>query len=294
MLSSNYFTPVILATAACILAAPAARADDTKFLDLPKGRVAYSDSGGPGTVIICVPGIGDTRAEYRFLAPLLIQAGYRVITVDPRGMGESSVSFDDYSAAAVGSDVAALIKAENFDSVYVVGNSAAGASAVWVAAELPDRVRGIALIDPFVRDMPTSFWARTALSAAMHRPWGPAFWSMYYGSLYKAAPPKDLPEYRQALEANLKEPGRFEALQAMLWAPKGPCEARIKDVRAPALVVMGGADPDFDNPATEASLVAGLLHGKVLMVPGAGHYPHVEQPKMVANEIISFTAKASR
>jgi len=297
MIRSNKSTPAFVSALLSLLvlaAASAARGDDTKFLDRPGGKVAYSDSGGTGPVIICVPGIGDTRGQYRFLAPLLVHAGYRVIAMDPRGLGDSGITFKDYSAAAVGSDITAMIQGVGAQQVYVIGNSAAGASAVWAAAEMPTRVGGIVLIDPFVRDMPISFSTQTALEAAMHRPWGPAFWSMYYGSLYKGSPPQDLPEYRAALEANLKEPGRFEALQAMLWASKAPCEARIADVHAPAIVFMGSADPDFDNPAAEANLVADRLHGKVVMVAGAGHYPHVEQPEMVAHEIIGFIAKTPR
>src|SRR5262249_36692813 len=242
------------------LGAGTARAGETLFLERPGGKVAYSDSGGSGPIVICVPGIGDTRAEYRFLAPVLERAGYRVIAMDPRGMGESSVTFEDYSAAAVGADMAALIQEIGSPPVDVIGNSAAGASAVWVAAQAPDQVGAIVLIDPFVRETPVSLGIRLTLSAAMHRPWGPAFWSMYYGSLYKSAPPADLPQYREALKATLKEPGRFEALDAMLWASKGPCEARISEVHAPTLVVMGGADSDFDNPAEEAKLVADRLH----------------------------------
>jgi len=277
-----------------VFCAGRAHADETKLLERPGGKVAYSDSGGTGPVVICVPGIGDTRAEYRFLGPRLAQAGYRVITMDPRGMGESSVTFDDYSAAAVGSDVVVLIQKLNAHPVYVIGNSAAGASAVWAAAAAPDNIRAIVLIDPFARDMPMSLGIRVALDAAMHRPWGPAFWSMYYGSLYKSAPPSDLQHYREVLKMNLQEPGRFEALQAMLWAPKAPCEAKMGDVHAPVLVIMGSADSDFDSPAGEANLVAGRLHGQVFMVPGAGHYPHVEQPEMVAHEVIGFIGKTSR
>ena len=285
---------IALVAALLLLAVPSAHAHDTRFLERPGGKIAYSDSASAGPVIICVPGIGDTRAEYRFLAPVLEHAGYRVIAMDPRGMGESSTGFEDYSAAAVGSDIVALRESIGAQQVYIVGNSAAGASAVWAAAQMPDHVRGIVLIDPFARDMPMSLGIQLTLEAAMHRPWGPAFWSMYYVSLYKANPPPDLPQYREALKANLKEPGRFEALSAMLWASKGPCERRIPDVHAPTLVIMGGADSDFDNPAGEAKLVADRLHGQVFMVPGAGHYPHVEQPETVGNEIISFIAKAPR
>src|ERR1700677_387788 len=80
------------------------------FLDRPDGRIAYSDSGGPGEVVLCVPGMGDVRQTWRFLTPLLVARGYRVVAMDIRGHGDSSASFEDLSAAAVGSDAVALLQ----------------------------------------------------------------------------------------------------------------------------------------------------------------------------------------
>jgi pimeloyl-ACP methyl ester carboxylesterase len=175
---------------------------------------------------------------------------------------------------------------------FIVGNSMAGGSAVWAAAEIPDRIAGIVLIDPFTRVIPTSSFLLAFLKVAMMRPWGPSFWSMYYGSLYKTAPPADLDSYRSALAANLKQPGRIEATKALIFASQAPCEARIPNVHAPVLVVMGTRDSDFDDPAAEADWVATHLHGKKLMVRGAGHYPQVEYPDVVAPAVIEFVKDA--
>jgi pimeloyl-ACP methyl ester carboxylesterase len=275
------------------VASPGAEASPTRYLAVGSGQIAYDDSGGAGPLVICAPGLGDLRAQYRFLAPLLVQAGFRVVTMDLRGMGESSVGWSDYSAAAIGDDIVAIIDHLGARRAFVIGNSMTGASAVWAAATAPDRVAGIVLIDPFVRDLPVGFGPRMMLAAAMHRPWGPTFWTMYYGSLYKAAPPADLADYKASLKTNLKERGRFEALQQMVDAPKAACEAKIKDVHAPALIVMGTADPDFSDPKAEADFVMSQLHGSELMVPGAGHYPHVEMPDLVAKSIVAFLERNS-
>ena len=76
----------------------------TQFLKLPSGSIAY-DNEGSGPLVICAPSMGDVRAEYRFLAPALVAAGYRVATMDLRGLGESSTAWDDFSVAGVGSDL---------------------------------------------------------------------------------------------------------------------------------------------------------------------------------------------
>src|SRR5580698_4067705 len=74
----------------------------TRQLQIGEGVIAFDDTGGPGTLVIAAPGMGDLRGEYRYLTPYLTAAGYRVVTVDVRGHGESSAVWDDYSARAVG------------------------------------------------------------------------------------------------------------------------------------------------------------------------------------------------
>ncbi len=271
-------------------AAPAPKL--TQFLKLPGGQIAYDDSGGEGPIVICVPGLGDVRQQYRFLGPRLAGAGFRVVTMDLRGLGQSSVDWPAYSPALSGADIVAMIRHLGASKAFVVGNSMTGGSAVWAAAEIPDRVAGIVMIDPFTRVIPTSSFLLAFLKVAMMRPWGPSFWSMYYGSLYKTAPPADLSSYREALAANLTQPGRIEATKAMIFASQAPCEARIGQVHAPVLVVMGTRDSDFSDPAAEADWVATHLHGKKLMVQGAGHYPHVEYPEVVAPAVIGFIKEA--
>jgi pimeloyl-ACP methyl ester carboxylesterase len=270
-----------------------AAAAPTSFLKIGNGAIAYEDSGGNGPLVACVPGMGDMREQYRFLAPALIAAGYRVVTIDLRGMGDSSVDWPDYSAAAVGADIVAVIEHLGAKHAFIIGNSMAAAAAVWAAAQVPDRISGIVLIGPFVRDVPAPWWSGPLLKVAMMRPWGAASWSMYYKSLYPTSPPADLDQYRHALRDNLKQPGRMEALQAMLDASKAPCEARIPKVKAPVLVIMGSKDPDFGDPSAEANLVATRLHGNLVMIDGAGHYPHVEMPNEVEPAIIKFLGEVN-
>ncbi len=67
----------------------------TQFLQRPEGRIAY-DVTGEGPLVICAPGMGDVRQVYRFLVPRLVEAGYRVATMDLRGHGESDTTFTAY------------------------------------------------------------------------------------------------------------------------------------------------------------------------------------------------------
>lgn len=64
----------------------------TEFLDIEGGRIAY-DVTGQGPLAVLSHGIGDRRQVYRFLAPRLAEAGYRVATADLRGHGGSSMGW---------------------------------------------------------------------------------------------------------------------------------------------------------------------------------------------------------
>ncbi len=263
----------------------------TLFLNRPGGTIAY-DERGSGPLVLCIPGLGDLRGEYRYLAEQLVDAGYRVVTMDLRGHGESSAGWKDYSKAAIGSDAVALLRHLDAHQACVVGTSYAGGAAVCAAAEAPELVAGMVLIGPFVRYNGASWkqWRDRALYTALFaRPWGVAAWKAYYPRLFPTRKPADFPQYFAALLANLREPGRLRALRAMITGTSTAAEADALDrVRAPALVVMGTRDPDFPSPEEEARWIAERLHGTYRMIEGAGHYPQAEMPDLTGPVILDF------
>jgi pimeloyl-ACP methyl ester carboxylesterase len=274
-------------------------ASDTRFLDRPSGQIAYDDRGS-GPLVVMVPGLGDVRAEYRFLAAKLVDAGYRAVTMDLRGHGESSTGWPDYSCTALGEDIVALVDYLDAGPAILIGTSMGAGAVAWAAAEAPERTAGVVLIGPFVRDVPP--WSKLKgavqwlmIKVALAGPWAARFWGGYYDALYPTSKPADLGDYRSALVRNLGEPGRMAALKGMIYASKADVAARLGEVRAPTLVIMGTKDPDFANPASEAEIVADLLNGEVVMVEGAGHYPHAEMPEVASPPILDFlAARAAR
>ena len=258
-----------------------------QFLNLPGGRLAYDDTGGDGPLVVALPGLGDLRQSYRFLTPPLVEAGYRVVTADLRGMGESSVGWDDYSSMVIGDDLVALIRHLDAGPVIAIGNSHGGGAATWAAATQPDTVRALVLLDAFVADPEMNAAMGLVLRAALAGPWGAATWMALFGHEFKHRPP-DYDAFRKTLGRNVREPGRMDSVRGMFFASKAPVAARLGDVRAPSLVVMGAQDPDFPNPTAEANRVAEVLGSRAVLIENAGHYPHVEQPAAVAAAVVPF------
>ncbi len=261
-------------------------ATETQHLQRPGGRLAY-DLQGSGPLIVAVPGMGDIRSTYRLLVPQLVEAGFRVATLDLRGHGDSDATFSQHDDVALASDIVALTEHLGGGAI-IMGNSMAAGAAVIAAAERPELVTGLVLVGPFVREHPLPFGVATLMRLALRRPWGPRVWRAFHRRMFPSRVPADYDAYVETLMSSLTRPGAWTALQQTVRTSHDPAEARIDDVRAPALVVMGTSDPDFKNPTGEAEWVAERLDARFVLVQGAGHYPHAEFPEQVLPAVVEF------
>ncbi len=264
-----------------------------RWLHRREGRIAY-DVVGEGPLVVCLPGMGELRSSYRHNTRALAQAGFRVATMDLRGHGDSDAAFTSYDDVAAGTDALALIE-ELGGPALLIGNSMGAGAAVWAAAERPAQVAGLVLLGPFVRQVPINPLMAFAFRIAMSGPWAPAVWHAYLPSLYPGRKPTDFAEHRAAIRAGMRRPGHAKAFTATTRTSHAPAEARLGDVTAPALVVMGTADPDFPDATAEATwIVDHLADAEQLSVDGAGHYPQAEQPDTVNTAVIAFADKVLR
>ncbi len=272
--------------------APLATRPVQDFLQRPGGRIAY-DVAGEGQLVVCIPGMGDLRSVYRSLAPALVDAGYRVTTMDLRGHGQSDTTFDAYDDVAAGIDALALVQHLGGGPAILIGNSMGAGAVAWAAAEAPDQVAALVLIGPSVRNVPVGAAATMAFRLGLLQPWGPMVWHVYYSKLYPGRKPADLDAHRGEIRRSLARPGAWRAFVATTRTSHAPVEARLSEVRVPVLVVMGERDPDFPDPKQEAQLLAERLQAEVLMVPDAGHYPQAQAPETVSPAIVDFLRRVS-
>ncbi len=275
----------------------------TEYVDVEGGRIAY-EVIGRGPLVVLSPGLGDIRSSYRFLAPLIADAGYRVASVDLRGHGESSTGWDSYSRTDSAGDLIAVIQ-ELGGPAVLVGQSFSGGAATIVAATNPDLVSAIVEIDPGTRTMGVSMGALMRNSHNYRRGFflmgefivtgSVRIWSKYLNvAAYPGRKPADWDTWLASLQANLREPGRAKAAQAMIKSKPADAGAQLPNVQRPALVVMGTDDPDFPDPEAEAAAIIGLMPaglGRYEMIEKAGHYPHQQYPQEVAALVLPFLAQ---
>jgi alpha-beta hydrolase superfamily lysophospholipase len=107
----------------------------TQYFERTEGTLAYTDYGGNGELVLMLPGMGMLRSEYRYLAPILREAGFRPVPVDLRGQGDSSVPWQSYDVPAVGTDILSLI--EHLDSSSHVIATSYSPPPIWSLWNVP-------------------------------------------------------------------------------------------------------------------------------------------------------------
>ncbi len=273
----------------------------TEFLDVEGGRIAYEVTG-EGPLVVLAHGIGDNRNAYRFVVPVLAEAGYRVANTDLRGHGESGTGWSSYTRADTAGDLLALIRhlGSPEEPAVIVGHSFAGGSATIAAARAPELVTAIVEISPATRAVKISYGA--FLTNRRYRRGGLRLmavvltgsvgaWMSYLNIAYPGRRPSDYTQAIAALQANLREPGRMRAAQKMGRSQPADAAAALGSIRCPALVFMGTLDSDWPDPQAEGNaIVAGMPAGlgRLVIIDGAGHYAHTQFPDQVAAALLPF------
>ena len=110
-------------------------------------RLHYLDYGGNGTTMICMHGVIGNAWNWNAVAAG-ISDRRRVVALDYRGYGESQWSAShDYRTSDHVADLSALIESLGEDTVDLMGSSWGALVAIQYAAENPDRVGRIVVVD---------------------------------------------------------------------------------------------------------------------------------------------------
>lgn len=118
---------------------------------LPGVEINFA-SAGAGPAILLLHGHPQTHIAWRKVAPLLVNAGYRVIAPDLRGYGDSEKPKSDayhlpYSKRVMAQDQVALMAKLGHERFAVVGHDRGGRVAHRMARDFPDVVERLAVLD---------------------------------------------------------------------------------------------------------------------------------------------------
>lgn len=257
----------------------------------------YHDAGS-GPVVVLLHGFPDTPQSWAATVELLTAAGHRVVVPYLRGYHPDTIVADrPYDGAAVGEDVIGLLDALDIQRA-VVGGHDWGASAVYrLAADHPDRLRGvvpIAVPHPASSKPSLGFLWEVRHFIGFKTPWADVMTRRsdfaYIETLYRRWAPSWTGPDRDATVERVKEhfrlPGVLHAAidyyrDLSFSNPSGNFRVPV-----PGLLVAGSAD--FLPEAHERSVRKFDAEAELVMIDGAGHWPHREGAGAFHDALMSF------
>ncbi|MEV5609083.1 alpha/beta fold hydrolase [Streptomyces sp. NPDC052225] len=257
------------------------------------GTALHFDDRGPAdaVAVVLVHGHPFNRTLWRPQADALAAAGFRVITPDLRGYGESEVTPGQVLLARFADDVAALLDHLDVDRAVVGGVSMGGQIAMEFQLRHPGRTRALVLSD-------TSAPAETEEGKAYRNALADRLLAEGMGgyadevidkmlAAYNVTALPDVAEHVLGMMRSTDPRGAAAALRGRAERPD--YRESLAAARVPALVVVG-AD-DVYTPVAQAEAIAALVPDATLrVIEKAGHLPGAEQPEAFNAALLDFLA----
>jgi pimeloyl-ACP methyl ester carboxylesterase len=256
----------------------------------------HVEEHGRGFPLLLIAGLGDSKYSSRAQ-----WADYarrrRVLAFDNRGTGLSAKPPGPYSMELMADDAASVLDSRGLDQADVYGYSMGGYIALTLARRRPELVRSLVLVgtgpggpehEPPPADT-LAIWSRSfelpreeAVRTAYRTAFTPGWIDDHPG------------EYERWVAARLDPPTPAEC-----WLAQAAAADRYKDVGVeveridvPALVVHGELDRVV--PVANGRLLASRMpRAELVVLPGQGHAPMLEQPAEFAALVCDFLDRVS-
>lgn len=249
------------------------------------GRVVdlYADDGGAGglPVVFLHSLAGDASQWSEQLGHL--RACRRAVALEWRGHGRSGTPSDgDYGVVAAAADVEAAVEGIGVERFVLVGHSGGALVALQYAAEHPERVAGLLLVDPAgdFRKVPEEQMEPFMAALSSDEAYDGAI-EGYWRSMLGGSDPDVQERILADLRSTPKETvvGVFEANRRYDPIPA------LRRYRGPSLSVI---TPVNDAPFSLHNLDTELPH---TTITGTGHWLHMDKPEEFNRILDAFLAR---
>ncbi|HEX3092970.1 MAG TPA: alpha/beta hydrolase [Candidatus Angelobacter sp.] len=255
-------------------------------------RVVYSE-GGKGEPLVLLHGFGASADSWnRFAKPLIKR--YHVIAPDQPGWGASTrIESASYGYPAQVERLRQFLSALGHKRVHLVGHSMGGFIASAYAARYPDEVITLGLIAPHGMIEPEP--SELARDVAKGDNWlvatsRPEF-DRLLNNVFAKRPyaPKAVLNYlaNHAIRNSAKSAKIFAEMQTN----DPPLVDRLPNITAPALIVWGDQDRVLHVSCADL-FRKGIKNSEVMIIPGSGHMPLVENAGTCARAWLAFVDKS--
>lgn len=244
----------------------------------PAGKLAgwliEGRDGATGEPAVLLHGVNSAADDWISVARAL--AGDRtVVAFDFRGHGRSERAAP-YTLEGYAADTVAVLDALDLRRAHLVGTSFGGGVALAVAAENPARVVSGASLGMPLKDAP-GMWGEIDQALV---DMGVRGFFEYVSPRYDFGPEADPEMVADAVDS--ASCNDLETVRAILEAAfKTDLEPVAVRVKRPVMVAVGERDETCPVEAVEP--LAELVGSEVVVIPGASHSVHMEDPATVAH-----------
>jgi pimeloyl-ACP methyl ester carboxylesterase len=245
-------------------------ADAQGHIEVGEAQIYYASYGKGEPVILLHGGLGNAD-HFAFQVPALADK-FRVIVIDSRGQGRSTLSKSKLSYHVMASDVIAVMDALQIEKASFVGWSDGGEIALDIAINKPDRVAKLFVFG-------SNYDANG--SKSRRGPQAPTF------TAYSA---KCHADYMKMA----KDPKAYDAVvDALLpvWRnPAGFTKAQLRTIKAPTLVADGDHDEiiELDQVKEMSTLIP---NAQLVVFRNTSHFALWQDPSQFNKALVDFLTK---
>jgi pimeloyl-ACP methyl ester carboxylesterase len=265
-----------------------------KDIELPGGaRVAYLE-GGRGEPLVLVHGFGCDKDDFARVARWLTPH-YRVIVPDLAGFGGSTPPPDgDFRYATQAVRLHAFVHALGLAGVHLGGNSMGGAIAMSYAAQFPQEVGSLWLLDPAgIAGAPPGELAQI-IAAGGRNPMIVTTEDDFARLVaFAMSDPPYMPRAMMNVLARQRIANQPLERLAFTQIARDSVSTAIEGLGQPTLIVWGAEDRLL-SPGTVPVLKTLLPQAQAVVMPHVGHLPMLERPQESADDYLRFRAGFAR
>ena len=245
-----------------------------------KYKIYYEVSGSGPAVVLLHSFLCDGEMWSQQVAPLAEH--HRVINIDIRGHGRSSVADRPLDIYALVHDVVAVLDQEGIQNATWAGLSIGGMIALRAALIVPNRVSGLMLLDSHAGTETGFKKFKYKAMVAAARLFGielllPKVAKLMFGKHTLQTNP-ELVQHWKGKFASMS----LDSIQHMVGAlcARDSLKSRLGEIQQPALVLVGEEDLSLPPPCS-INLAERLPNATLQIVEKAGHLSSLEQPAAV-------------
>jgi pimeloyl-ACP methyl ester carboxylesterase len=268
-------------------------------------RLAYMDvapANANGHTVVLFHGMNFAGFYFGDVIDALTKEGFRVVTVDQIGFGRSSKPIIPYNFHDMALNTRRLLEHLKIEKVMVVGHSMGGMLAARFATQHADLTERVVLYNPI--GLTDSRFGRrwTSTDAAYERTLDSTYQG-FYASIrrYFAHDPEAWkPDYEKFARIHYARTlggdwPRYAAVQARIRQITylDPVVYDWAHIQAPTLAFGGREDgANFEERMKHIADTIPNRNGRLHLLPGLGHVPHLESPEQFFPPLIAFLKEA--